>query len=1253
MKKLFMMIGAAAVAANAAMPIPVAFDGSDVVASVPAGTLDETSTLYFVWDDADRGTNLSDWPAANRVKCDVGRDGARPSQYRFNRGKVAPGQVFRVLATSKVRLLDEGGWVYVGENQYVDTGVKATQVHGLAIKFQYSPNDYQKANGNAWASLMGSLPTDDFTIGRKANGKDGEFYMRYRGESLKADGKTKDLAFTLCDLSVPHTITIANGVVTLDGGRGATALPGGTQFRVSEAGAIGVNHDAGTILLGCSWNDDCNRGLSGRYCHAKWYSARLDDADGKAIVNLVPARRGGEGVLWDTVSRKVFANVGTGTLTFSGTAGAAIDGTEGVCAASCAVVVGNTEFAGKARFTLLTDRMVRCEWSEDGSFEDRPSLTFINRVQPPVKHTFERKGDGAVIETDGMRLEWTGGAFNETNLVVSVANVEMLPMANANVANEGNKPNWKLGIGTGNIGNNGNIKKDMNSVAVLSEDKENLLGTMRTIDARSSVKDLLPRMEKGVLSRRGVAVVDDTKKPLFVKGGDYWKEWVEERPVREKGAYRDITVFAYGHDYKGCLGDYVKVAGRIPLPPRWAFGYWWSRFWNDTESDYRQIVREMNSVGIPVDVCVIEMYWHENWDIAERPDIIQPKGGQMWGWGGYTWNRRYFPDPAKMFRFLHDEGLHAPLNMHPACGIPECEEVYPRFAKDYGWKGKGVIPFRGDEERWAEVYFKDIIEPLEALGVDCFWLDWQQWLMAKGKPTLSNTFWLNHLFATHDAARVRQGGGAKRPIIYHRWGGLGSHRYQIGFSGDGESSWRMLEAIPWFTATASNVGYGYWGHDLGGHNRPQFKREENGELLTRWMQCGVFTPIFRTHPSKDSLADRRPWKYADHFFILREAYRLRYRLAPYIYTAARQAYDTGVCLCRPMYYDWPEENAAYDSINQYMFGDDILVAPVTKAVDPVTKEAEVEVWFPKGTWYDVSRGELVEGGRKLKRGYTIEETPWFVKAGAVIPMYPDSVNRLGNPGTDDLVLFCAPYGEISRVEHVERVERLHDLHVLHDQQNGCLVSSSIYEDGGDNADYATNFRRTAIRREGNRVTIAPRKGSYTLKFPLAAVPLVAKVNGKECAWEYDEEDLAVVVKTPPQDGTHETVVELMHSDDKTASVQQQGGRARSPSAPIVAVNGLKGEHTRVAALTDDFRLALAGRGWPKAAANLPTSWQIIWKTRDMIAAHPADAAKLLAERDAALKTFAEKDWPRLEKTFKPAFIRRMRTWIEKSQHAAK
>ena len=125
---------------SAVQPIPVALDGDTVVANVPAGTLDETSTLYLVWDDEDRGTTLADWPEANRLRHDVLLSG-KTAEYRFDRRKVAPGQVFRVLATSRVRLLEAGGWVYVGENQYVDTGEKANRVHGLSITFQYAPND--------------------------------------------------------------------------------------------------------------------------------------------------------------------------------------------------------------------------------------------------------------------------------------------------------------------------------------------------------------------------------------------------------------------------------------------------------------------------------------------------------------------------------------------------------------------------------------------------------------------------------------------------------------------------------------------------------------------------------------------------------------------------------------------------------------------------------------------------------------------------------------------------------------------------------------------------------------------------------------------------------------------------------------------------------------------------------------------------------------------------------------------------------
>ena len=677
--------------------------------------------------------------------------------------------------------------------------------------------------------------------------------------------------------------------------------------------------------------------------------------------------------------------------------------------------------AGNARFTVFTDRMIRCEWSADGKFEDRPTLVFVNRDMPDVEYSFERKGGGAVLKTARTTLEWTGGAFDKNNLFA-------------------------------------------NGIAVLSEDTGNLLGTQRTLDGKKSLDDTLATMEKGLLSRRGVTVVDDTKTPLFVDTPSRWGKWVAEREGGGAG-YRDLTVFAYGHDYKGCLGDYVKVAGRIPLPPRWAFGYWWSRYWLYTDAEVRDLVDEIQSVGCPIDVFVIDMEWHETWNIGDRPDCYD-EFGEMWGWTGYTWNRRLFPNPESTLGYLHDRKCKVALNLHPASGITPVEDCYGAFCRDYGWKGTNAIPFRAEEERWAEVFFKDVIEPLEADGADFFWLDWQQRLMSKGMPTLSNTFWLNHLFATHDASRR---GGEKRPIIYHRWGGLGSHRYQIGFSGDGKVSWGMLEAIPWFTSSASNVGYGYWGHDLGGHMKPEGEDGANGELYTRWMQTGVFTPIFRTHTTKDRRLERRIWKFADHFLTLREAFRMRYRLGPYIYTAAREAYDTGVSMCRPMYYDWPETEAAYAVTNAYMFGNDILTATVSNPVDEITQEAEIDVWFPEGTWYDVSKGELVEagnGGRMMRRGYMVEEHPWFVKGGAVIPMYPDSVKRLGNPGTDDLVLFCAPYKTSVHVEQVEHANHLHDLHVLHGQQKGAAVSTSLYEDGGDNADYATNFRRTAIRREG-------------------------------------------------------------------------------------------------------------------------------------------------------------------------------------------
>lgn len=188
-------------------------------------------------------------------------------------------------------------------------------------------------------------------------------------------------------------------------------------------------------------------------------------------------------------------------------------------------------------------------------------------------------------------------------------------------------------------------------------------------------------------------------------------------------------------------------------------------------------------------------------------------------------------------------------------------------------------------------------------------------------PGVNNTWWLNYI---HFTDQQREG---KRPLLFHRWGGLGNHRYEIGFSGDTISVWPSLAFQPWFTATAANVGYAYWSHDIGGH----MPGEVGPELFTRWVQFGAFSPILRTHTTKNPDSERRIWAYPEPYStILRSTYQLRMAMQPYLYTEARRTYDTGVAFLRPLYYDWPEANDAYTSKDEYSFGSQMIVDPVER-----------------------------------------------------------------------------------------------------------------------------------------------------------------------------------------------------------------------------------------------------------------------------------------------------------------------------------
>ena len=815
--------------------------------------------------------------------------------------------------------------------------------------------------------------------------------------------------------------------------------------------------------------------------------------------------------------------------------------------------------AGNARFTVLTPQMIRMEWSEDGVFEDRATLTFVNRKLDVPQFKVKRSSGKVTIKTSAVTVTYKiTGRFTDDNL----------------------KAEFKMG--------------DKKVLWMPSfEDTLNLMGTTRTLDKCDGNKLGREPMEKGLLSRSGWAVVDDSRRHILTPVESHWKEWVECRP---EGDRQDLYLFAYGHDYKQALADYSKVAGRSPMPPKYTFGYWWSRYWQYSDNEFRDLVANIRSVGIPIDVLIVDMDWHETWGLRKK-NSPKDEYGQRIGWTGYTWQKELFPSPKNFLEWTEREELKVALNLHPASGIQPYESVYESFTKDYGWNEPGKpVPFHMDEQKWADSYIKTVLAPMEDMGVDFWWLDWQQWMISKFTPELSNTFWLNHTFFTHAQERDP----SIRPFIYHRWGGLGSHRYQLAFSGDTYATWQTLAFLPWFTSTASNVNYGYWGHDIGGHMFHSNVKETDPELYTRWLQYGVFTPIFKTHSTKDQKIVRYPWAFPDHVFHMRDAIRLRYDLVPYIYNASRENYDTGVSMCRPMYYDYPELEKAYSSPEQYMFGNDILATAVVQPVDKVTGLAKRSIWFPEGAWYDFATGAMYEGDSCKELEYTIAENPWFAKAGSIIPMNPSDIDNL-QKDCGKLVLTFVPGGD------------------------GEL---RLYEDDGLSQDYMNGGAWTNVEKktEGNvvKICVAAREGTYAgalesrafeLRLPAMYPPVSVKVNGEEVSymrfaegtcWTYDAYTLAPVIYVAQQSCASDLDVELVF-DEYAMTDQKQ-------------LYGLSGVFKRAVALTGEFKFE---QGKSDSYLMLPVEYLKVAQCPNFILEDPFKIAEFIEEYKANKSAFYE------------------------------
>lgn len=805
-----------------------------------------------------------------------------------------------------------------------------------------------------------------------------------------------------------------------------------------------------------------------------------------------------------------------------------------------------------ARFTILTPQLIRMEWSEDGKFEDRATLSFINRELPVPVFLVRDSRSKLTITTSALTLTYQKtGKFTAENL-------------KATFRLNGKEVTWTPGM----------------------EDPQNLMGTTRTLDGCDGNKLGREPMEQGILSRSGWAVVDDSRRHLLTPDDSRWKEWVEARPA---GNRQDLYLFAYGHDYKQALADFQQIAGRAPLPPKYTFGYWWSRYWQYSDNEFRDLIEKFRSMEIPIDVLIVDMDWHETWGLRKH-NSPKDEYGQRIGWTGYTWQKELFPSPKNFLKWAENEKLQVALNLHPASGIQPYETPYEAFVQAYGWTEHGKsVPFHIDERKWADAYFDTVLAPMEQEGVDFWWLDWQQWTESKFTPGLSNTFWLNHTFF-HHAAQSRPN---QRPFIYHRWGGLGSHRYPLAFSGDTYATWSTLAYLPYFTATASNVNYGYWGHDIGGHMFHRNQQSTDPELYTRWLQYGVFTPIFKTHSTKDPRIERYIWSFPGHMFYMRDAIRLRYTLAPYIYNAARENFDTGIGICRPLYYEYPENEEAYTCSEEFFFGNDILATAVTQPVDSRSGLAERKIWFPEGRWYDCATGAMYDGGSVRTLHYTIAENPWYVRAGAILPMNPDGIRNL-QQACDTLVLTFIP---------------------------GADGTLRYYEDDGVSQRYTTEYATTQITKQQTgaviRAEIAPREKSfagasatrsYELRFPATFPPQRVTINGKEIPysrfpkageWTYDAYTLAPVIHTEACACDQSVVVELTLPEEALAKQE--------------LLYGMSGIFKRCVDLTAEFKLEQGSHG--ETYLLLPEEYLRVSQCPNRILEYPEQTLELITSFD--------------------------------------
>lgn len=559
------------------------------------------------------------------------------------------------------------------------------------------------------------------------------------------------------------------------------------------------------------------------------------------------------------------------------------------------------------------------------------------------------------------------------------------------------------------------------------------------------------KRNKGLYSKTGFAVLDDTNSKVLTETGE-----LKERDNKEL----DIYVFIYGKDFSKCINDYFKITGYPKLLPRYAYDNWWYKNDDYDKLEIINLVNKFRENNISISTILMGNFWHNEGDLMFFKNKL---------------------DITNLTNILNGTNIHMGVTLNPEEEIKKDTGTYQVLEKDNIInKNTKLLPFSNETQN---IYTNYIIKNIIANKMEVINIDYNN---IKDKNTLDIL-----VRKIKDSYKLYYN---KRNIVISRNHEYSPHTDTLIITGKTKVDWDTLKIIPEYISSSSNMGISYITTPIGGFS----DGIENFELYIRYIELGTFLPVQLLASDQGKYYKREPWKWdISQLEIIEKYLKLRTMLIPYIYSESFNYHKYGSPIIQPLYYKYPKiyEDKLYK--NEYYFGSELLICPITKKKNELIDRTVQKIFIPEGIWYNMLDGKKYIGNKYYDEFYQEEDYPVFCKAGSIIPLSLD--NNSNTPINLELNIYPGANGEYN-----------------------------LYEDDGISYDYETaNYAITNIKytytedcyqlsiEPSNNIGILPSLRNYYIKFKNTRKEnITVRKDNIDIQFEYLEKksDLILIIK---------------------------------------------------------------------------------------------------------------------------------------------